>query len=260
MIGVRKRFSTKEEELKALVERGFVLPRHVALIMDGNGRWAKRRRLPRAAGHREGVRSVRSVIEIAGELGIDYITLYTFSKENWQRPANEVSTLMKLLVNSLRNEIDELMRKNVRLQVIGDLNDLPPFAAEQMQEGVERTRHNSGLTLNLALSYGSRNEIVAAAKDIARRVRDGEIYVEDIDDEIFSEYLYTRNMPDPDLLIRTSGEQRISNFLLWQLAYSEIYITGTHWPDFRRQEFCEAILNYAGRERRFGMVSEQVHK
>jgi undecaprenyl diphosphate synthase len=233
------------DELQSMLEQGYELPQHVAIIMDGNGRWAKQRALPRAAGHREGVKSVRSV-------------LYTFSKENWQRPAMEVSMLMKLLVTSLRSEIDEMMEKNVRLNTLGDLNDLPPFVREELIDGMERTKHNTGLKLNLALSYGARSEIVAAVKEVARRVRDGELYLEDIDEEIFSDSLYTQNIPDPDLLIRTSGEQRISNFLLWQLAYSELYITRTYWPDFRKEEFCGALINYIYRERRFGMVSEQL--
>ncbi len=248
----------KKTKLQQLLDEGYMLPQHVAIIMDGNGRWAKRRGLPRSAGHREGVKSVKKIVEAAGELEIDFLTLYTFSKENWRRPVTEVSMLMKLLVNSLRKEIDELMEKNVRLRTIGDLNDLPPFAAEELNSGMERTQHNTGLTLNLALSYGGRSEIVSAAKEIARRVRDGELYLEDLDEEIFSDSLYTQNIPDPDLLIRTSGEQRISNFLLWQLAYSEIYVTHTLWPDFRKDNFYEALVNYMRRERRFGMVSEQV--
>jgi undecaprenyl diphosphate synthase len=258
MIGVMKKFPTNWDELQSMLEQGFESPQHVAIIMDGNGRWAKQRALPRAAGHREGVKSVRSVVEAAGELGVEFLTLYTFSKENWQRPAMEVSMLMKLLVTSLRSEIDEMMEKNVRLNTLGDLNDLPPFVREELIDGMERTKHNTGLKLNLALSYGGRSEIVAAVKEVARRVRDGELYLEDIDEEIFSDSLYTQNIPDPDLLIRTSGEQRISNFLLWQLAYSELYITRTYWPDFRKEEFCGALINYIYRERRFGMVSEQL--
>ena len=255
-----KKFSTHWEELQSMVDQGYELPTHVAIIMDGNGRWAKQRALPRAAGHREGVKSVRSIVEAAGELKIDFLTLYTFSKENWQRPAMEVSLLMKLLVSSLRSEIDELMENNVRLNTLGDLNDLPSFAREELISGMERTRNNTGLKLNLALSYGGRSEILSAVKEVARKVRDGELYLEDIDDEIFSDSLYTKNIPDPDLLIRTSGEQRISNFLLWQLAYSEIYITRTFWPDFRKEEFYESLVSFMRRERRFGMVSEQLKK
>ena len=260
MIGLMKQYLSKEDEYKKRIEQGYQVPSHVAIIMDGNGRWAKRRGLPRAAGHREGVKSVRKIVEAAGEVGVGYLTLYTFSRENWQRPASEVSTLMRLLVSSLRNEIEDLMSKNVRLQVFGEMSDLPDFAAQELQEGIERTGNNTGLTLNLALSYGSRTEILSAVKDVARKVRDGELYLEDIDDQVFSDSLYTRNVPDPDLLIRTSGEQRISNFLLWQLAYAELYITRTNWPDFRREQFFEALLTYASRERRFGMISEQLVK
>ncbi len=236
------------------------LPQHVAIIMDGNGRWARRRGLPRVAGHREGVKSVRAIVEASGELGIDVLTLYTFSKENWRRPATEVTTLMKLLVNALRKEINELHANNVKLNAIGTLEDLPQFVYEELMEAMERTRHNTGLTLNLALSYGGRSEIVAATKEIARKVRNGELYLEDIDEELFSEHLYTFNLPDPDLLIRTNGEERISNFLLWQIAYTELYITRTLWPDFRKREFYEALICYMKRERRFGMVSEQLQK
>lgn len=260
MIRMMKKPSSRLDELQGLLDQGHELPQHVAIIMDGNGRWAKRRGLPRAAGHREGVKSVRSVVEAAGELGIEFLTLYTFSKENWQRPMDEVSLLMKLLVTSLRSEIDELAAKNVHLNVLGDLQDLPHFARAALIEAMERTQHNTGLKLNLALSYGGRAEIVNAVKDIARRVRDGELYLEDIDEYTIGESLYTRHMPDPDLLIRTSGEQRISNFLLWQVAYAEIYITRTLWPDFRKTEFYEALINYLRRERRFGMVSEQLQK
>lgn len=258
MIGAAKRFTTKLAELQDLLDQGYELPQHVAIIMDGNGRWAKKRGLPRAAGHREGVKSVRKIVEASGELGIKYLTLYTFSKENWRRPMSEVSTLMKLLVNSLRNEIDELMEKNVRLHTIGDLDDLPGFAYEELTAGVEKTHNNTGLNLSLALSYGGRSEIVAAVKEIAGKVREGERSLEDIDEELVSASLYTREIPDPDLLVRTSGEQRISNFLLWQLAYTEIYITRTLWPDFRKQAFYEALISYMYRERRYGMVSEQL--
>lgn len=254
MIGVMEKFSTYWDELQSLLDQGYELPQHVAIIMDGNGRWAKQRALPRAAGHREGVKSVRSIVEAAGELGVEFLTLYTFSKENWQRPVMEVSMLMKLLVSSLKGEIDELNEKNVRLNTIGDLNDLPPFAREELSKGMERTKNNTGLKLNLALSYGGRSEIVAAVKEVARRVRDGELYLEDIDGEVFSDALYTRNIPDPDLLIRTSGEMRVSNFLLWQIAYSEIWITPVLWPDFRKEHLLAAIKDFQGRNRRFGGV------
>lgn len=260
MIGVLKRATTHEEALQQLIEQGHEMPRHIAIIMDGNGRWAKRRTLPRAAGHREGVKSVRTIVEKAGKLGIGYLTLYTFSKENWRRPETEVSMLMKLLVSSLRKEIDDLMEKNVRLRTIGDMNDLPAEARDEMYTAEERTRFNTGLNLNLALSYSSRTEMVQAMQAIATRVRDGQLRIEDIDERTVSGALYTNEIPDPDLLIRTSGEQRISNFLLWQLAYSELYITRTLWPDFRAEALSEALINYLHRERRFGMTSEQIQK
>jgi undecaprenyl diphosphate synthase len=246
--------------LKEMLNQNHELPNHVAVIMDGNGRWATQRGLPRVAGHRAGVKSVRAIVEAAGELGIEVLTLYTFSKENWQRPVNEVSTLMKLLASTLRKEINELHQKNVQIRTIGDLDDLPQFAYEQVVEGIEKTRHNTGLILNLALSYGGRSEIMKAVREIAEKVRDGELYLGDVDEEIFSDFLYSKNLPDPDLLIRTSGEQRISNFLLWQLAYAEIYLTPTLWPDFGKKEFYDALVWYMKRERRFGRVSQQIQR
>lgn len=246
--------------LKEMLTQNHELPNHVAVIMDGNGRWATQRGLPRVAGHRAGVKSVRSLVETAGELGIGVLTLYTFSKENWQRPANEVSTLMKLLASTLGREINELNQKNVRIRTIGDLDDLPQFAYEQVLKGIEKTKHNTGLILNLALSYGGRSEILKAVREIAEKVRDGELYLGDVGEEIFSDFLYSKNLPDPDLLIRTSGEQRISNFLLWQLAYTEIYLTPTLWPDFGKKEFYDALIWYTKRERRFGRVSQQVQR
>ncbi len=260
MKGIRSRQSKKLEELQCLLDQGFELPCHVAIIMDGNGRWAKRRGLPRVAGHREGVKSVRAVVEAAGELGIDVLTLYTFSKENWRRPVYEVSTLMNLLVHTLQREIDELHAKNVRFNAIGDLDDLPVEAYECLVRAMERTRDNTGLTLNLAISYGGRSEIVHAVRKIARLVRQGQIAPEDVDEDLIQQHLYTQNLPDPDLLIRTSGESRISNFMLWQSAYTELYLTRTLWPDFRKREFYEALIGYMRRERRFGMVSEQLQK
>jgi undecaprenyl diphosphate synthase len=247
-------------DLKEMLTQNHELPNHVAVIMDGNGRWATQRGLPRVAGHRAGVKSVRSIVETAGELGIGVLTLYTFSKENWQRPVNEVSTLMKLLASTLRREINELNQKNVRIRTIGDLDDLPQFAYEQVLEGIEKTKHNTGLILNLALSYGGRSEILKAVREIAEKVQDGELYLGDVDEEIFSDFLYSKNLPDPDLLIRTSGEQRISNFLLWQLAYTEIYLTPTLWPDFGKREFYDALIWYTKRERRFGRVSQQIQR
>ncbi|GAB4342299.1 MAG: isoprenyl transferase [Calditrichia bacterium] len=248
----------KQKTIKRLVEKGAELPKHVAIIMDGNGRWAKRRGLPRVAGHHEGIKSVRQVVEAAGEIGIDALTLYTFSKENWFRPKQEVSALMKLLVNTLRNEVDELNQKNVKLQALGNLEDLPRFAFEELTYGIERTKNNTGLTLNLALSYSGRQEILDAVKKISHQVKAGLLEPEDIDEATIANHLYTEDLPDPDLLIRTSGELRVSNFLLWQLAYTEIYVTKILWPDFRKAEFYDAIIDYLNRERRFGKVSEQI--
>ncbi|HPD25311.1 MAG TPA: isoprenyl transferase [Candidatus Marinimicrobia bacterium] len=235
-----------------------VLPRHIAIIMDGNGRWAKQRGLPRVAGHNEGINSVREVTRECGSLGIKVLTLYTFSVENWSRPKSEVSALMTLLLHTIRNEIDELHKNNVRLTLIGHLTDLPDDPLKGLMEGVEKTSQNTGLNLNLALSYGGRVEILDATRAIAKDVLEGRIDLDDIDEKLFSDYLYTRGMPDPDLLIRTSGELRLSNFLLWQMAYTEIYVTETLWPDFRYKELLLAIREYQKRERRFGKTSEQI--
>ena len=234
------------------------IPQHVAIIMDGNGRWAKMRKQPRIDGHREGINSVREIVRACGELGIRYLTLYTFSTENWNRPKGEVSAIMSLLLKTIRGEIADLMRNNVRLRTIGNLNDLPFIARQGMEQAVRLLSRNTGLTLNLALSYSSREEITDAARRIAAEVKAGRLNLETVDDNVFSSFLYTSGIPDPDLLIRTSGELRISNFLLWQLAYTEIFVTDVLWPDFRRNEFFKSILTYQQRERRFGRVSEQV--
>ena len=234
------------------------LPRHIAIIMDGNGRWAKERSLPRVAGHNEGINSVREVVRACGDLGVEALTLYTFSVENWNRPATEVSALMRLLLRTIRKEVDDLMKNNVRLTVLGDLEELPPQPKLGMEEAIERTRENSGLRLNLALNYGSRQEILDAIVRLYHDIAAGKCTPEDIDEKLFSTYLYTADVPDPDLLIRTSGESRISNFLLWQIAYTELYITPVYWPDFRKEELYRAILDYQSRERRFGKVSEQI--
>jgi undecaprenyl diphosphate synthase len=235
------------------------LPRHVAVIMDGNGRWAKQRDLPRISGHIEGIHSVRDVVEASGELGIAYLTLYTFSKENWNRPKNEISALMSLLVKTFHEEISELDRNNVRFNVIGCIDDLPKETREKMLQGVEQTAKNTGLTLILALSYGSRYEITEAVQSICSDVAAGKLKPEEVTESHISSRLYTADMPDPDLLIRTSGELRVSNFLLWQIAYSELYVTPRFWPDFRKKEYLEAINSYLNRERRFGKVSEQMN-
>lgn len=253
---------TKEkQELTDLREQVLAqgeIPRHIAIIMDGNGRWAKKRGLPRVAGHNEGINSVREITRECGKIGIKALTLYTFSIENWSRPKSEVTYLMTLLLRTIRNEVDELHKNNVRLTLMGHLADLPDDPLKGLMEGVDKTSRNTGLNLNLALSYGGRAEILDATRAIAQDVREGKITPDDINEQLFSKHLYTRDMPDPDLLIRTSGELRLSNFLLWQMAYTEIYVTETYWPDFRSKELLLAIRDYQKRERRFGKTSEQI--
>ncbi|MBC8456350.1 isoprenyl transferase [bacterium] len=226
------------------------LPTHIAIIMDGNGRWARRQGLLRVKGHEEGVRSVRGAIEDCSKIGIKHLTLYTFSVENWKRPSLEISALMKLLVKTIRREIADLQKNNVRLKVIGRLDDLPKSPQKLMKEAIEQTKENTGLQLNLALSYGARQEILDAVKGVASSKTN------EIDEKTFSEYMYTADIPDPDLLIRTGGEKRISNFLLWQIAYSEIVFTDTFWPEFRTEQLVEAIGEYLQRDRRFGTIHE----
>jgi undecaprenyl diphosphate synthase len=235
------------------------LPRHIAVIMDGNGRWAKGKGKLRVFGHHNGVLSVRDVVEGAGELGIEYLTLYTFSAENWSRPKFEVIAIMELLISTLNKEIAKLMKNNVRLNAIGDLNMLPDKCHKELDNAISKTAANTGLVLTLALSYSSRGEIVQASKKLAAKVQSGELQPADIDEKMFEDNLYTGGMPNPELLIRTSGEYRISNYLLWQIAYAELYFTAKLWPDFRREDLYEAILDYQKRERRFGMTSEQVN-
>lgn len=232
------------------------LPRHIAIIMDGNGRWAKMRGLPRIVGHRAGIESIRDVVRACGELQIDVLTLYAFSVENWRRPQIEVSILMELLLQTIEEEIDELNENDVRVITIGRLHDLPTETRQALEEAVELTSNNKGLTLNLALSYGGRAEIVDAVKRLAEDVEQGKLYSNEIDETHFEQYLYTADLPDPDLLIRTSGELRVSNFLLWQLAYTEIWVTEVLWPDFRRKHLYQAIRDYQKRERRFGRSTE----
>lgn len=236
------------------------LPRHIAIIMDGNGRWAKERGQDRIYGHHEGVISVREIVNGCGELGISYLTLYAFSTENWNRPAEEVNALMELLVNTIRKEADELKKNNVRMHVIGDFDSLPPVCKKELNEAIEMTASNTGLNLILALSYSSRWEILEAAKQMAKDAVAGKLNPEDINDSLFHQYLNTAQFPDPELMIRTSGEYRISNYLLYQLAYAELYFTPVHWPAFRKPELYEALLNYQQRERRFGKTSEQIQK
>ena len=235
------------------------LPEHIAVIMDGNGRWAKSRGLPRVAGHSEGINSVKDIVEACGQLGIGHLTLYTFSLENWQRPKREVSALMKLLFRTIRRELKDLMDNEVRISTLGNLDDLPSAAANEMRIAIEDTSANKGLKLHLALSYGSRREIIGAVKKIVEAVESDELDISDLDEKKFSDFLLTNDTPDPDLLIRTSGEARISNFLLWQLAYTELYITDTLWPEFRREQLYEALSDYQRRERRYGKVSEQIN-
>lgn len=246
-------------ELKSQIDSGN-LPQHIAIIMDGNGRWAKEKGKLRIFGHRHGVESVRQVVEAAVEIGIPYLTLYAFSSENWNRPKYEVAALMEILVSSINKETKTLMKNGVRLTAIGDLEQLPEPCLKQLQKAIKKTAQNTSCTLVLALSYSSKHEIVEAARSLAAKVKLGELEIEDIDETVFSKSLYTKDIPNPELMIRTSGEIRISNFLLWQLAYTELYFTEKMWPDFNKDDFYSAILEYQKRERRFGKISEQIIK
>ena len=234
------------------------LPRHIAIIMDGNGRWAKQKGMDRFYGHQEGVVSVRKVVEAAGDLGVKFLTVYTFSTENWDRPKEEVDALMSLMVVAIQRETPDLMKNNVRLSVIGELDRIPAITRENLEACIADTASNTGLNLVLALSYSSRWELTQAARKIARAVQSGAINPENIEEETIANFLNTQNIPDPDLLIRTGGEKRISNYLLWQLAYAELYFTDTFWPEFREENLYNAILDYQSRERRFGKTSEQL--
>ena len=244
-----------QEKLRSAGE----IPKHIAIIMDGNGRWAQQCGKPRIAGHQEGVESVRDTVEACGQLGVKYLTLYAFSTENWNRPEKEVSLLMRLLLKAIRDETDRLHNNNVRIQAIGDITRLPVEVQNELFEGIEKTKGNSGLTLILALSYSGRWDLTQALRRMCAEVKSGRLAPEEITEQRISSYLSTADVPDPDLLIRTSGEFRISNFLLWQLAYSEIVITKKFWPGFRRNDLYEAVMEYQERERRFGMVSEQLN-
>ena len=248
---------TMKKSLKEKVLSGQI-PNHIAIIMDGNGRWAKEKALPRIAGHREGINSVREITRICGNIGVKHLTLYTFSTENWSRPSSEVNALMTLLMKTIKQEIKELHKNNVRFTTIGDLESLPSRTSKGLIEGIELTKENNGLNLCLALNYGSRQEIINAVKLILLKIQSDDFAIDDINIELINKYLYTKLMPDPDLLIRTSGENRLSNFLLWQLAYTEIHMTDTYWPDFRDEQLMNAILDFQSRERRFGKVSSQV--
>ncbi|MBZ4036866.1 isoprenyl transferase [Flavobacterium sp. 17A] len=234
------------------------LPKHLAIIMDGNGRWAKQQGFLRAFGHENGTKSVKEIIKTSAKLGIEYLTLYAFSTENWNRPKLEVQALMKILINSLKKELTTLQENNIRLNAIGNLDKLPKTAQKELLDVMEKTKNNTRLTLTLALSYGSREELVNAVRIISDKVKNNIISIDTIDDSIINEHLYTQNLPDVDLLIRTSGEHRISNFLLWQIAYAELYFTNVLWPDFKDQDLYEAIISYQKRERRFGKTSEQI--
>ncbi|CDF77982.1 undecaprenyl diphosphate synthase [Formosa agariphila KMM 3901] len=234
------------------------LPQHVAIIMDGNGRWAKQKGFLRAIGHENGTKSVRETVEASAELGVKNLTLYAFSTENWNRPKLEVDTLMRLLVSSLKKEIKTLQDNNIKLNAIGNLSSLPKKVFKELQEVIVKTENNTRMTLTLALSYGSREELISAVKEISDKVKNNIISSESIDESVINKHLYTRNLPDVDLLIRTSGEQRISNFLLWQIAYAELYFIDVLWPDFTKQHLYDAIIDYQKRERRFGKTSEQL--
>ncbi|RJQ27865.1 MAG: isoprenyl transferase [Peptococcaceae bacterium] len=243
----------KEQDLLEILDKEN-LPGHVAIIMDGNGRWAKQRGLPRVVGHRAGMESVREIVKLCAELKLPVLTLYAFSTENWKRPREEVDALMNLLVEYLHREIEELVQNDVRVRHIGRAAELPPPALEALTIAMEKTCKNEGLVLNLALNYGGRTEIVDAMREIAAKVKEGELTVSSIDESTIDKYLYTAGLPDPDLLIRTSGDCRISNFLLWQLAYTEFWLTPVMWPDFRRKHFLTALVEFQQRERRFGGI------
>ena len=234
------------------------LPKHIAIIMDGNGRWARLKNLPRAAGHKEGINSVREIVRVCGEIGVSHLTLYTFSSENWSRPKTEVSAIMKLLLSTIRKEITNLDDNNVKLSTIGNLGELPAETQKNILDGVEKTKSNTGLNLILALSYGSRQELIRAIKRTFKRVKELNLEIDNIDETLFSSELYTADIPDPDLIIRTGGEYRLSNFLLWQSAYSELLISETFWPDFRESDLLNSITDYQNRQRRFGQTAEQV--
>ena len=244
--------------LRNKILSGGDIPKHIAIIMDGNGRWATSQNLPRLAGHREGIKSVREIVRICGEIGIEYLTLYTFSSENWNRPVKEVSSIMKLLFSTIKKEVQNLHKNNVRLLAIGKLDDLPQKPYQEIMEGINKTKENTGLNLILALSYGSRQELLRAVRRIVDSSKIDEIKIDEIDEDMISKELYTSEIPDPDLLIRTGGENRISNFLLWQSAYTEFYMVDIFWPEFREKELINSIEDYQARQRRFGRTGEQV--
>ena len=250
--------SNEEKILKEKFSEIGNLPKHIAIIMDGNGRWAINRNLDRSYGHKEGIESIKKIVKAASNIGINYLTLYAFSIENWNRPKEEVDILMNLLVIHLNKELDQLHRNNVKITTIGNFSSLPATAQEILNESIEMTKHNNGLNLTFALSYSGRWDIIQAVKKIANEIKLETLEINDIDVDIFSQYLTTRNLPDPDLLIRTSGEMRISNFLLWEIAYSEIFVTDKYWPDFDKKDLYLALIDYMTRERRFGKTSAQI--
>ena len=247
-------FKTAKKQQEKIVLDKQNIPKHIAIIMDGNGRWAKRKGLPRTMGHKAGVETIRRVIKESDKLGIKYLTLYAFSTENWKRPSDEVSALMKLLVEYLRNELKELNKNGVVIKILGDITKLPIDAQKEINNAIETTKNNSGITLNIAFNYGGRDEIIMATQCISEEVKKGNIRIQDINEEMFEKYLYTYKIPNPDLIIRPSGEQRISNFLLWQCAYSEFWYSNICWPDFNEKDLHNAIYDYQHRDRRFGGV------
>ncbi len=253
-----KTLNTKDLALIDAVKKKGDVPEHIAIIMDGNGRWAKKKKLPRVAGHKRGVETVRTMVQSCINLGVKYLTLYTFSTENWKRPQEEISTLMRLMVKSLKDETDELNINNVKITTIGNFSSLPHVVQKELEHAKLKTKDNNALILNLALSYSGRWEIVEATKKIAQSYKDGKINIDYIDENLISKNLSTADMPDPDLIIRSGGEHRISNFLIWQIAYSEIFVSNVLWPDFNCKNLVEAIEDYQHRERRFGLISEQV--
>ncbi|MEW6087811.1 MAG: isoprenyl transferase [bacterium] len=251
----KRKGGVKEENLLKLINPG-KMPRHIAIIMDGNGRWARQKGLPRVIGHKAGIEAIKDIIKLSSDLGIQVLTLYAFSVENWHRPKNEVNSLMKLLKTFLRNEIKELHKKNVRIMTIGRIQELPLFAQQEIYSAIEKTKNNTGLVLNLALNYSGRVDILEAVRKIIEKNESPGFNLKEFDEESFNGFLYTSGLPEPDLLIRTSGEYRISNFMLWQIAYTEIWITDVLWPDFRGIHLLEAILDYQKRKRRFGKIHE----
>lgn len=253
-----KKNKASDELAQNELKKSGVIPSHIAIIMDGNGRWAKKKGLPRVAGHKRGVDTVREIVEACAQIGVKYLTLYTFSTENWKRPKDEVSTLMRLLLKSLKDRVKELNKNDIRLTTIGEITKLPLEVQKQLLSDIERTKNNKKMVLNLALSYSGRWELLEAMKSIARQVSDGNLTPDEINELTISNNLTTNQMPDPELLIRTSGEFRVSNFLLWQIAYTEFVITDVFWPDFKREHLYDAIRQFQKRERRFGKVSEQI--